>query len=145
MLIEKNVKNKRKSWYICDRCGEKLTGISRNLISVNNTKKGDLCSNCCNLLIKSISNKNYLKDLKVHKRNKTKIIKESRKRTKYDYSEEKINFLADNVTALRLADLTELFNRKFNCNLTKIEIKRMKDHLKLRSGLDTRAKKGVAR
>ncbi len=46
MLISKDVKNKRKSWYICDRCGEKLTGISRQLVSINNRKEADLCRNC---------------------------------------------------------------------------------------------------
>ena len=52
MLIEKNVKNKRKSWYICDRCGEKLSGISRQLVSINNRKEADLCRNC----IKAVKN-----------------------------------------------------------------------------------------
>ncbi len=46
MLIEKNLKNKRKSWYICDRCGEKLTGISRYLVSINIKKEADLCKSC---------------------------------------------------------------------------------------------------
>lgn len=47
MLVSKNLKDKRKSWYICDRCGDKLTGISRNLISINGKKRFDLCLDCC--------------------------------------------------------------------------------------------------
>lgn len=66
-------------------------------------------------------------------------------RGKYDYSEEKINFLSDNVIGLRLEELTELFNEKFNCKLTKHEVQMMKNHLKLTSGLDTRAKRGVSK
>ena len=46
MLVEKNIKNKRKSWYICDKCGEKLTGISRHLLSIDGVKEADLCRNC---------------------------------------------------------------------------------------------------
>jgi len=46
MLVSKNLKDKRKSWYICDRCGDKLTGISRNLISINSKKRFDLCLDC---------------------------------------------------------------------------------------------------
>ena len=50
MLIEKNLKDKIKSWYICDRCGEKLTGISRKLVSINYRKEADLCRNCIKAL-----------------------------------------------------------------------------------------------
>lgn len=57
MLIEKNVKNKRKSWYICDRCGEKLTGVSRQLVSINNRKEADLCRNCIKVLKNSCKRK----------------------------------------------------------------------------------------
>ena len=55
MLIEKNLRNKRKSWYICDRCGEKLNGVNRQLVSINNKKEADLCRNCIKTL------KNYVK------------------------------------------------------------------------------------
>lgn len=54
MLIKKNVTNKRKSWYICDRCGEKLTGISRRLISINGKKRFDLCYKCLEIVEKYI-------------------------------------------------------------------------------------------
>lgn len=46
MLVEKNLKDKRKSWYICDMCGDKLTAIGRYLICVNNKKRWDLCRLC---------------------------------------------------------------------------------------------------
>lgn len=141
MLIEKDVRNKRKSWYICDRCGEKLTGISRQLVSINNRKEADLCLQCCNILMKNTKNKEYLKDLKPKKIDKQNI-REIKKPTKYDYSEEKINFLADNVTGMKLEDLTYFYNKKFNCNLTKKQIQNMKTRLRLKSGLDTRYKKG---
>ena len=54
MLIKKNLKNKRKSWYICDRCGKKLTGVSRILISVNGKKIFDLCTQCCEIVEKYV-------------------------------------------------------------------------------------------
>lgn len=54
MLIEKNVKNKRKSWYACDMCGDKLTAINRNYISINNIKQWDLCKRCCNKVKKYV-------------------------------------------------------------------------------------------
>lgn len=54
MLISKDVKDKRKSWYICDRCGEKLTGISRHLLSIDGIKEADLCKNCVKALKREI-------------------------------------------------------------------------------------------
>lgn len=52
MLISKDVKNKRKSWYICDRCGDKLTGVSRHLLSLDGIKEADLCRKCTKVLKK---------------------------------------------------------------------------------------------
>ena len=46
MLIEKNVKDKRKSWYVCDRCGKKMTSVGKNVIYANQKKKWDLCLTC---------------------------------------------------------------------------------------------------
>lgn len=54
MLIKKNVKNKRNSWYICDMCGNKLTAIGRYLVSINNKKVWDLCKKCCEKLKKEV-------------------------------------------------------------------------------------------
>mgnify|MGYP003304642814 CR=1 FL=1 len=57
MLIEKNLKDKRKSWYICDMCGEKLTAITRQIIIINKIKKWDLCKRCCKKLEKYVKEK----------------------------------------------------------------------------------------
>lgn len=57
MLIEKNLRNKRKSWYICDRCGEKLTGISRHLVTIDNIKQADVCRACKREIKKFIQKK----------------------------------------------------------------------------------------
>jgi hypothetical protein len=54
MLIEKDLKDKEKSWYICDRCGNKLTGISRKIVCINNIKQWDLCKRCCNKVKKYV-------------------------------------------------------------------------------------------
>lgn len=61
---------------------------------------------------------------------------------KYDYSEEKVKFLQDNVKGISLKELTIRFNKKFNSSLSEDEIARMKRKLKLTSGIDTRFKKG---
>ena len=61
---------------------------------------------------------------------------------KYDYSEEKVKFLKDNVKGISLKELTTRFNKKFECNLSEEIIARMKRKLKLTSGIDTRFKKG---
>ena len=61
---------------------------------------------------------------------------------KYDYSEEKVKFLKDNVKGISLKELTTRFNERFNCNLSEEEMARMKRKLKLTSGIDTRFKKG---
>lgn len=61
---------------------------------------------------------------------------------KYDYSEEKVKFLKDNVKGISLIELTNRFNEEFNSNLSTDEISRMKRNLKLTSGIDTRFKKG---
>lgn len=52
MLISKDVKNKRRSWYICDRCGDKLTGVSRHLLSIDGVKEVDLCRTCTKVVKK---------------------------------------------------------------------------------------------
>lgn len=62
--------------------------------------------------------------------------------TKYDYSEEKVNFLKNNVKGISLKKLTTMFNKEFNCNLSENAIAGMKRRLKLTSGIDTRFKKG---
>ena len=46
MLILKNLKDKRNSWYICDKCGKKLTGINTYKIKIHTKKKWDLCLSC---------------------------------------------------------------------------------------------------
>lgn len=58
MLIEKNVKDKRKSWYICDRCGKKLTGQSVYRVyakepkEISKKKVLDLCLPCYKIFLK---------------------------------------------------------------------------------------------
>lgn len=61
---------------------------------------------------------------------------------KYSYSEEKIIFLQNNVKGISLKELTEKFNKRFNCNYTQGSIANMKRKLGLTSGVDTRFKKG---
>lgn len=62
--------------------------------------------------------------------------------TKYDYSEEKVQFLKNNVKGILLKELTRRFNERFNCNLTENAIQNMKRQLNLTSDLDTKLKKG---
>lgn len=71
MLIKKNNQSKRKSWYICDRCGDKLTGFSRNLISVNGKKRFDLCTKCCRIMEKYIER--GIKQCQMKKRKQSNI------------------------------------------------------------------------
>lgn len=61
---------------------------------------------------------------------------------KYDYSEEKVVFLKENVKGISLEELTNIFNNKFKCNLSKEAVGRMKRKLNLTSGIDTKFKKG---
>ena len=61
---------------------------------------------------------------------------------KYDYSEEKIKFLKENVKGISLQELTNRFNTEFKSNLSKEVISRMKRKLNLTSGIDTKFKKG---
>lgn len=61
---------------------------------------------------------------------------------KYDYSEEKVKFLKENVKGITLKELTDRFNKEFKCDLSKEVISRMKRKLNLTSGIDTRFKKG---
>ena len=61
---------------------------------------------------------------------------------KYDYSEEKIKFLKENVKGISLQELTNRFNTEFKSNLSKEVISKMKRKLNLTSGIDTKFKKG---
>lgn len=61
---------------------------------------------------------------------------------KYDYSEEKVNFLKNNVKGIFTCELADRFNKEFNCNLDASDISKMKRHLKLTSGVNTKFKKG---
>ena len=46
MLVEKNIKDKRKSWYVCDRCGDVVSCNRRYIATVNYKKKWDFCLKC---------------------------------------------------------------------------------------------------
>lgn len=61
---------------------------------------------------------------------------------KYDYSKEKVDFLKENVKGISLQELTDRFNKEFNCDLSKEAISMMKRKLNLTSGIDTKFKKG---
>lgn len=61
---------------------------------------------------------------------------------KYDYSYDKVKFLKENVKGIYLQELTDKFNKEFNCNLDKKHIECMKRKLNLTSGVDTKFKKG---
>ena len=41
-----NALSRRAGVYICDKCGEKLTGINHHKIIVNTKKRWDLCLSC---------------------------------------------------------------------------------------------------
>lgn len=63
MLIEKNLKDKNKSKYCCDRCREELTienkiGLYIQLPYKKIKKRWDLCKRCFRLLIIGIEKKN---------------------------------------------------------------------------------------
>ncbi len=61
---------------------------------------------------------------------------------KYDYSEEKVNFLKEKVKGTFSYELADMFNKEFNCNIDATDIAKMKRNLKLTSGMDTKFKKG---
>lgn len=63
---------------------------------------------------------------------------------KYNYSEENVKFLIENVKGISHKELTKRFNEKFNTNLSESDIANMKRKLKLTNGIDTRFKKGQA-
>lgn len=63
---------------------------------------------------------------------------------KYNYSEENVKFLIENVKGISHKELTKRFNEKFNTNLSESAIANMKRKLKLTNGIDTRFKKGQA-
>lgn len=62
--------------------------------------------------------------------------------TKYDYSKEKVEFLKNNVKGITLQELTDRFNKEFNCKLTSQAIRTMERTLGLSNGRDTKFKKG---
>lgn len=61
---------------------------------------------------------------------------------KYDYSEERVKFLKDNVKGISLSELAQRYNKKFNCNLPESAFQIMKRTLKITSGVDSNFKKG---
>ena len=61
---------------------------------------------------------------------------------KYNYSEENIKFLIENVKSISHKELTRRFNERFNTNLSESDIANMKRKLKLTNGIDTKFKKG---
>ncbi len=63
---------------------------------------------------------------------------------KYNYSEENVKFLIENVKGISHKELTKRFNEKFNTNLSENALANMKRKLKLTNGIDTRFKKGQA-
>lgn len=63
---------------------------------------------------------------------------------KYNYSEENVKFLIENVKGISHKELTKRFNEKFNTNLSESALANMKRKLKLTNGIDTRFKKGQA-
>lgn len=63
---------------------------------------------------------------------------------KYNYSEENVKFLIENVKGISHKELTKRFNEKFNANLSESALANMKRKLKLTNGIDTRFKKGQA-
>ena len=61
---------------------------------------------------------------------------------KYNYSEENVKFLIENVKGISHKELTRRFNERFNTNLSESAIANMKRKLKLTNGIDTKFKKG---
>lgn len=61
---------------------------------------------------------------------------------KYNYSEENVKFLIENVKGISHKELTKRFNEKFNTNLSENALANMKRKLNLINDIDTRFKKG---
>jgi len=61
---------------------------------------------------------------------------------KYNYSEENVKFLIENVKGISHKELTKRFNERFNTNLSENAIANMKRKLKLTNGINTKFKKG---
>lgn len=58
------------------------------------------------------------------------------------YSEEQKKFIIDNVHGKYSKELAEMFNQEFNTNITANEIRSFRKNHKLRSGFDSKFKKG---
>lgn len=61
---------------------------------------------------------------------------------KYNYSEENVKFLIENVKGISHKELTKRFNEKFNTNLSESAIANMKRKLNLTNDINTKFKKG---
>lgn len=61
---------------------------------------------------------------------------------KYNYSEENVKFLIDNVKGISHKELTKRFNDRFNTNLSESALANMKRKLNLTNDIDTKFKKG---
>lgn len=61
---------------------------------------------------------------------------------KYNYSEENVKFLIENVKGISHKELTKRFNEKFNTNLSESAIANMKRKLNLTNDMNTKFKKG---
>lgn len=61
---------------------------------------------------------------------------------KYNYSEENVKFLVENVKGISHKELTKRFNDRFNTNLSESALANMKRKLNLTNDIDTKFKKG---
>ena len=61
---------------------------------------------------------------------------------KYNYSEENIKFLIENVKGISHKELTKRFNERFSTNLSESALANMKRKLNLTNDLNTKFKKG---
>lgn len=61
---------------------------------------------------------------------------------RYNYSEENVKFIKENVKGISHKELTKKFNERFGTNLSESALANMKRKLKLTNGNDTRFKKG---
>lgn len=61
---------------------------------------------------------------------------------KYDYSEENIKFLIENVKGISHKELTKRFNERFGTNLSEGALANMKRKLNLTNDINTKFKKG---
>ena len=61
---------------------------------------------------------------------------------KYNYSDENVRFLIENVKGISHKELTRRFNKTFNTNLSESALASMKRRLNLTNGNDTKFKKG---